>query len=449
VGDELMRDRTGVLQDGATYLIRVPQEWNGTLLLHCPGFSTDPSAVPPLAPHPALTDGLLEERYALASVSYASPGFWAVEHAFSDLRGTLDVFAREVRRPDRTIAWGNSIGGIITAGLVQLASEYLSGAMPMCGSVAGGVGTRNQNLDCSFVLKCLLAADSPLECVRITSPDSNVKLAQSILETAQGTPQGRARIALAATLGGIPGWFDPSSDAPAADDHTARQLGQFRWLQEVALPVFVGQRALLERRAGGNPSWNAGVDYRRQLDRAGSAGVAAEYACAGLDIDADLSRLDSAQRIEADPHAVSYLERYVVFNGDLAATPVLAMHTLADGLVVVESEQAYYDVVSWANQSDHLRQVYVARAAHCSFTAGEILAGLHALIQRIDLGRWPALDAGAMNDDALRLAREDNTLRTGQPPGPCFAPFEPSAFLRPYDVRDVGTPTTASRAVRP
>lgn len=44
--------------------------------------------------------------------------------------------------------------------------------------------------------------------------------------------------------------------------------------------------------------------------------------------DQDLKTIQNAPRISADPSAVTYMKKYIVFNGDLDI-PVLTMHTTA------------------------------------------------------------------------------------------------------------------------
>src|SRR2546422_8556343 len=134
---------TGTFADGATYLIEVPTNWNGTLLLFSHGY------VGPGEPNPATDVGdplprfyLLTHGYALAGSSYATTG-WAVHEALSDQIAVLDTFNSLVGQPSRTIAWGNSMGGLISARLVQNYPGRFSGALPMCGILAGSVGFWN------------------------------------------------------------------------------------------------------------------------------------------------------------------------------------------------------------------------------------------------------------------------------------------------------------------
>src|SRR5260370_36857781 len=81
------------------------------------------------------------------------------------------------------------------------------------------------------------------------------------------TPQGRARIALVAAFGDLPGWFTPLSPEPAPTDFASQAINQFLWSQIVVFPFLFALRAELEARAQGNLSSNAGVDYRQALVR--------------------------------------------------------------------------------------------------------------------------------------------------------------------------------------
>lgn len=429
--------REGTFEDGARYLIEIPAAWNETLMLFCPGFAWEPGEPLAMGINPMIGDWLLAQGYALARSSYASPGFWALEYAFPNQMAALDEFERQIGRPQRTIPWGFSQGGIITAGLIQRYPERFAGALPCCGALAGGVGVRNENLDVAFVFKTLLAPDSDLELVKITAPRKNLELALSILEGAQKSAGGRARVALAAAVGNIPGWFSAAEPEPEPDDMAAQERNQARWFEDIVFSIFFAARMVLEGRAGGNPSWNTGVDYRVQLaNSTGRAEVEALYAAAGLDLDADLDALAAAPRIEADAQAVEYLERHIIFDGRLGGTPVLSLHTTGDGLVTVDNEQAYADLVASAGQQEWLRQTFVRRGGHCGFTPAEIITAFRALTRRIDTGVWPAaLDAGTLNAGAAALGPEQNILPSGRAAPPQFIDLTAPPFLRPYDAR--------------
>src|ERR1700730_15907400 len=126
--------------DGANYLIDIPGAWNGTLVLYSHGYVVPGSPLTATdAGDPGTAAYLLANGYALAGSSYSQNG-WALQQAFHDQITLLDFFQKTYGKPKRTIAWGHSLGGIITAGLVQLNPERFAGALPMCGVVAGGPG---------------------------------------------------------------------------------------------------------------------------------------------------------------------------------------------------------------------------------------------------------------------------------------------------------------------
>lgn len=427
--------QTGTLPDGATYLIEVPSPWNGTLLLYSHGYVT------PGSPNPAHDVGdpgtrafLLANGFALAGSSYAHTG-WAIQEALPDQIGVLDIFNASFGKPSRTIAWGHSLGGIITAGLIQRFPERFNGALPMCGVLSGGVATWNQGLDSAFAFKTLLAFGSPLQLVNITNPPANLGLAEAILNAAQATPQGRARLALSFALGDSPGWFNPASPEPAANDFATREFNQFLWAQNVDFPFLFALRAELEFRAGGNASWNTNIDYAAQLSKSVDLDeVEALYQQAGLDLDADLTALNNAARITANPASVSYLEQNIIFNGNIQF-PVLTLHTSGDGLVSNQNESAYRNVVNQDGNATLLRRTFVHRAGHCTFTPAETVVALENLIQRLDTGSWPDLDPATLNGEAATLG----PLNVAPP---SFFQFDPAPFLRPFDTFD------ASRCTR-
>ena len=423
----------------ALYKVDIPAHWNGTLLLYSHGYTAPGSTLNPTdSGDPATAQWLLGQGFALAGSSYSSTG-WALADAFNDQVALLDEFGRRFARPRRTVAWGHSLGGIITAGLVQLHPERFAGAVPMCGVLGGSVGNWNGALDLGFAFKTLLAPGSALQLVRISDGKANNDLAQSLLRSAQATPAGQARLSLVAALGQLPGWFNPLAPEPAAADLTAQESNQAQWMQTDFGYEFA-YRAELESRAGGNPSWNTGFDYSGELAASPARDeVAGLYQRAGLDLSADLAALHDAPRIAPDAAAVAYLARNVTFDGKLGL-PIVTLHSTGDGLVVAANERAYQDVVQAAGDGGQLRQVFVHRANHCIFTPAEQVAAFQVLFERLDGGSWPATSAAALNARALALG---DALNGGGLPGsgirlklgPSFVDYAPAAFPRQFDNR--------------
>ncbi|HEX7736679.1 MAG TPA: DUF6351 family protein [Ktedonobacteraceae bacterium] len=418
---------------GANNLIQVPANWNGTLLLYSHGYTFGTTLKAADASDPLTAGALLQQGYALAGSSYSQNG-WALQQAFHDQIALLDYFDATCGQPVRTIPWGDSLGGIITAGLAQLYPQRFAGAVPLCGVLSGGVGTWNQALDSAFAFNLLLAGNT-LPLVHIQNPSTAFAQAEQIITAAQSTAEGRARIALVAALADTPGWFNPAAPAPAGNDYAAQEQNQFLWDSQVDFAfIFVG-RAELEARAGGNPSWNIGVDYRAQLQKSvDREEVKALYQQAGLNLSQDLHALNAAPRIVPDFNAVGYLSRNITFDGDLDI-PVLTMHTTGDGLVVNQNEQTYASVVREAGDNRQLRQIFVDRAGHCTFTPAENLVALQTLIHRLNTGRWDdTTDPALLNQEAAALGPALNVLLVqGLPPQPsAFLSYRPAPFLRPF-----------------
>lgn len=432
---------TGTTPDAAgpsNYIIEVPSNWNGTLVLYSHGYSFGPpfgAPAPQTAPDagdPTTHDWLLANGYAIAGSSYATTG-WALQQAFQDQIAVLDVFKSKGYNATRTIAWGHSLGGMITAGLVQLFPDRFDGALPMCGVVAGGPGVWNQGLDSEFAFLTLQAPGAfRLSGFTAANVGANFGAATAAFNSAQSTPQGRARIALSAALADVPGWFNSASAEPAATDYAAQEVNQLAWDNSPDLFFGFFGRYELEVRAGGNFSWNTGVDYRVQLSHSVDfAEVQALYAAAGLDLNKDLDTLNSAPRISADPGAVAYVSRYITYNGNLGI-PVLTLHTTGDGLVEVTDENAYAGVVRSAGDNSMLRQVFVHRAGHCTFTPAETITAFQTLVHRLNTGRWEdSTNPASMNVQAAGLGSPFNVAPAS------FIDFHPDKFLRPFDARDV------------
>ena len=258
----------GTLPDGATYLIQCPAgAWNGTLYLYSHGYVVPGAANPAQdAGDPVTAAWMLSQGYALAGSSYASTG-WAIAQALPDQISTLDAFGSTYGQPKTTVAWGHSLGGIITAGLLQDYPNRFAAALPMCGVLSGGVATWNTALDGAFAFQKLI--DPSVQVVNITDPTANLQGAEAAVAQAQQTPQGQARLALVAALGDTPGWFDAA--VARTRRHRLRRPG--------AQPVLLGQpgdlpvRLRLPRRPAGQGGRQPVVEHRRELlQRPGQVG---------------------------------------------------------------------------------------------------------------------------------------------------------------------------------
>lgn len=420
----------------ADYRIEVPAAWNGTLFLYSHGLVTpDRTNVAQDAggPEDVMGAWLLAHGDAIAGSSYSSI-LWAVPDALVDQMALLDYFERHVGKPKRVIAWGHSLGGLISAGLIQQHPDRFAGALALCGILAGGVAYANTWLDAAYAFRTLLALTSDLQVEPVWNPVTNVQNAVSVYNAARSTAIGQARIAMAAAMADLPGWFDSKSHEPDPNDLGAWMSAIDEWVSGSLIPAAFGLPYEFERRAGGNPSWNVGVDYHHQFAISADRNqVIALYRAAGLDVEADLRALDSGPHVSPDAQAVAYLEQSISFDGHLTV-PVLTMHTTADGTVIPQDETAYADVVSGAGSSDRLREVFVHRAGHCAFTPAETIAAIQVLLDRLDRGRWDdaALQPAAMNARAVATGQSYQSYPSLFAGPPSFVDFTPGPYPRPF-----------------
>jgi pimeloyl-ACP methyl ester carboxylesterase len=406
---------TGRLGDGATWVADVPQSWNGTTILYSHGFG-------PLnaqnAPNDATKQALLGSGYALVGSSYSGPSWWALASAVRDQFGALSAVEQLTGPPRRTIAWGTSMGGLVSALEAEDAGGRLDGVLSTCGLVAGGLNLNNYQLDGEYALAHLLAPGQDIKLVRFASPDeANASAAAltKIATDAQSTPAGQARIALAAALMNEPTWFTGSAP-PAPADYVGQEVQQQQELSRMVLGFVVSGRYQIELAAGGNTSFTAGVDYRALVNGSThSRQIRALYRAAGLDLDADLAALTRDADIRPDPQAVRTLARTSMVTGRLRV-PTLDIHTTADQLVPVEQEDWYGKQVYRAGRGTSLRQAYVEGTGHCAFQPSESIAALHALESRIETGCWgDVAEPGRLNEAAAGLGGAGRYVRFDPP----------------------------------
>ncbi len=416
----------GRLPSGATWRFEVPVPWSGRVLLYSHGYAMGPANPARNSPGEERAE-LLARGWALIGSSYARTG-WALEEAVPDQLATLEVFEREVGKPQQVLAWGSSMGGLVTVALMERHPQRFHGGLSLCASISGTLGMMNQAFDGAFVFATLAAPDARLP-LRLGAEGADWRaqrgLWQQALERAQATPLGRARVALAASIAQIAPWADGAQPRPAADDPGAQQRALAKnLLQGILLP-----RDDQERRAGGNFSWNTGIDYALQLQRSGrETFVRGLYRTAGADLDMDLAALAAAPRQAADPGAVAYMAKHYLPSGELRA-PLLVLQTTVDPLTLPEFSADYERLAQQAGQRDQVRSAWVDRVGHCRFTVPELVAAVSALQQRADGGPWAT--------DPAALQRAAAALGSGSA---AFVAHEPAPLLRACSARARGCP---------
>ena len=419
---------SGTLPNGTSWVAEYPAGWNGTLILYSHGYGALTAADAPDAPTRA---ALLARGYALAGSSYDPNGSaWALDTAVSDQFGALAAVETSVlpSPPGHVIAFGTSMGGLVSALEAEQGQGRIDGALTTCGVVAGGVSLVEYQLDGQYAIAQLLGSPG-LALTGLTggSPVSAAATLSADAARAQQTAAGRARLALAMAFLNVPPW-DPSGYAPApASDPAAQESAQYDALFGGAfssLDFVVTGRPSIERSAGGQPAWDAGTNFAALL--AGSPAkpeVAALYRAAGLNLDADLATLTAHAAVTASPAALAALRASSNPTGRLAV-PELDLHTIGDNLVPVQNENYYARLVAQAGRGALLRQAYTDSFGHCNFSASEQVAGIEAVLHRVTAGQWgdvataASLEqaAGALGLDLAHFASYSPGALTGAVP---------------------------------
>ena len=381
---------TGTLADTTVYTIAKPEAWNGTLFVDLDsGLNSEAS------------NWLYEHGIARAGTTRAQIGS-RTDHAADNLAETLDVFTKRFGKPTRAILAGASLGGQTGAIAAFKYGDRFAGAVLQCGGLMGWTPYFNPVLDVAFAVKALLAPQADLPLVNIPTDDAAIAARwKTVIDEAQKTPQGRARITLAVALGQAPFWSDRQKPEPAATDAAGRQEAAYTTLVDFSRE-FTALRRRFEEAAGGATSWNTGVNYPQLYDKISAVDrqtVEALYRQAGLSVTDDLRTIERAPRVAPQTKPLEYAWKMYPFDGKLSI-PVMIMSNTGDPYVWTSIDSAYAALVRRAGREEMLRRAYVRAAGHCGFSQAETIASYQIILERLDTGRWPDVSPTAMNKRA-------------------------------------------------
>lgn len=382
---------SGAFEDGTEWAVAKPDNWNGTVIVDLDGASIARGAR-------GFNGWLLEQGFAYGGINRGPVGYdypQAVEY----LVAVRDQAEQSWGEPERTLVTGGSRGAFAGRKALELRPDVFDGGLISAGGGAGEIAVLNNKLNAVFVLKTLVDPDSPLTLVGIDAQTENQALSD-LVRKAGATPAGRARLALASAVVQMARWTSAQSPRPAADDYEA-QLEQMlaSWSFAIAVPV----RAAVEQLAGGNVSWNTGVDYAALLAASGrTAMVESLYRQAGLALADDLRLLAVAPRIAADPAAVARAERLMTYTGRIS-DPLVNVDN--DDPVDPLSDKLVYRDLLRESGSDHLfRILWSDRPGHGGMSALDRAVGFSLLIDYLDHGEWGDTSPNALHQraDAIR-----------------------------------------------
>jgi pimeloyl-ACP methyl ester carboxylesterase len=365
--------------DGAKFKIRVPANWNGTLLVYVQGTKVgapppEPSLVPPVLPgsDAPLADTLLSRGYALAA-SEISPADFQIKAELQDTHALTTYFRGRVGEPTRVVLWGSSMGGLVSLRLMEDYPRSFDGAIALCAPAAGSPRTQDRYLDFGLAYAVVFGwpddAWGPLENLR-----SGLNFATDVnpvVNWPKSDGSNRGGWEFIRLVNGL---------APAPFWQTDPMNGRTGFFLQMLFATWF--RALAQDWAAGPVAQNVDHEYSLTSDeRTYLAGL-------GVPVDDLLAKLNARRNIEASPLARDYITRFGGVRGNLEK-PVLTMHTTLDTLIDSRHESAYLKSVEFWSRQENLVQVYVQAVGHNAYTAKQLLAALAAMESWLDTGTKP------------------------------------------------------------
>lgn len=365
---------------GAFYLIAVPVDWAGVLVLHVHG---GPELGPPKAERAAEDLRrwaiMVKAGYAWAGSTFAQGGV-AVRAAAADTERLRQIFNAHVAKPKTTILHGQSWGAGVAAKAAELyaapgmLTPAYDGLLLSNGVLGGGTRSYDFRLDLRVVYQYL--------CANHPRPD------EPAYDLWRGLPEGATltRAELAKRANGCLGLATPVAQ------RTPEQAARLKTLLDV---IHIPERSLLghlnwatwhfhdvvQKRSGGVSPWgNIGVRYSGSADDAAlNAGVL---------------------RYAADPQGVARFGQDSDPSGRVGV-PMLSVHGIGDGIAFVELDAQFRRTVAAAGQSARLLQTFSDDAEH-SYLSDPVYPALMAeLLDWLAQGQAPTPASVALRCQTL------------------------------------------------
>ncbi len=372
---------TGSLS-GAPYRIRVPANWNGTLLIYAhgyrdradhPGEVDDRSA--DVAPSAALEPVLLAQGYALAGSAYRNNG-WAVQEGIEDIKNLALFFNSSVSTPQKTILWGFSMGSVITFSSMEQYPNLYNGAIAGCAVGAGTSRSWDASGDLALAYDKLFGMPAAWGTPGDVRNDIDFETEVQPKLVAEVSNQANfPKFEFIRLVTGTPG---RGITPPAPPNFYPGWVFTDMFFSTEA-------RAELERRARGPIVQNVNRNYN--LTDTEKAYLVALGVPAPV-IEGWLASMNGS-RLFYPPY---YTRFYLFNNADYRGTiqsPVLTIHTLYDPLVTVSQEREYLKTVTAANRTQFLYQTYTNGNGHCNFTGEQLVSSVAAISSWVNSGTKP------------------------------------------------------------
>jgi dienelactone hydrolase len=382
--------RRGVL-GGADYLMEVPANWRGGLVVYAHGiqYGPGPGAVvaPPIGLH------VLDRGHAWIASGYRAREY-RPDLALEDLVALRELFLKAIGPPRWTIIYGQSMGGHVVVASLELRPGLYQGGLAECGLV-DGIGIADYLL--AYTAAAELISGVPL----LDAPDreSFARILNERVVPALGLPgaytaRGRQFDSVVKYLMGAD---------QAGHDLPLRQHGlQARYLRNM---TYRHPDVDKEDRPGARAASTVHIRYR--IDP--GLGLTED------DLNARVRRLHPAKDARSPSLDPVYAER----TGRLTV-PLVTLHETGDAWVPLSLEQSYRRRTIAAGADRLLVQRVVRAGGHCGFDGETREQAFDDLVAWIERGVKPA------GDDVLA----PDLSRIGLQWTPLLLPDDPLASRR-------------------
>lgn len=387
------------IHTNAGYHIEVPDDWNGELVVWAHGIRSFGTQELTVDDHP-MRHFLISQGYAWAASSF-SRNDYDVTTGVQDTLALLKRFNGLAAKPDKVYMTGESMGGHITAVIIEQFPNLFAGAMPICGAV-GDYETFDFVLDYNLAAQQLGTNSSIFPVEPMLYAGLTVPTIKANLESALGlwpvglNQQGQNLKNLVMMRSG--------GDRPNFDS------AWYFWNTFAEIATGPGNFLF-------DLGSSDGVMPRNPVNTAENIDVIYQF-----DTNPELSPEeqafnDSIFRIALAPQSKNPngLSQVPVINGNLPI-PVLTMHNIGDLFVPIKNEIAYATKVMKQGKQDLLVSRAYKGVMHCDFTATEMVSSFLDLVDWVENGNKPAgddfLDASnvAANDFGCQFTNGDHLL---------------------------------------
>ena len=353
---------------GAYYLIAMPKQWNGHLVLHAHGGPTLD------APRRERTVEDLERWAVMVRAGYAWAGSTfrqggvAVRAAAEDTERLRQIFVRHVAQPKRTILHGQSWGAGVAAKGAEMFTTAANGKRPYdavlltSGVLAGGTRSYDFRTDLRVVYQYLCnnhprptEAQYPLNIglpadAAMTQADLAARVNECLAlnqPPAERTPEQQRKVQTLVDVVRIP--------APSIQSHMNWATFHFRDVVQ-------------HRTGGASPFGNMGAVYQGSKDDAAlNAGV---------------------QRYRADAQAYARFAQDTDPTGRIPV-PVLTVKGIDDPTAFVELDAQFKATMQQGGSAERLVQTFTRHATHSYLSDPTYPTLMAALLRWVDAGEKP------------------------------------------------------------